>query len=117
MIMNETRTRSRTGIGTREIVDVIEAVGDVGGDLHPRGPRDKIGEAGIPAVTEAVGDAGAGNKFVDEEDDGAGDGGTEEFDEAAVVAPADHGEAAAELREVHLLAEVAARNNNISVAD
>jgi len=34
-----------------------------------------------------------------------------------VVAPADDGEAAAELREVDLLAEFAARDNNISVAD
>jgi len=64
--MNEARTGSRTGIGTGEIVDVIEAVRDVGSDLHPGGPRDEIGEAGIPAVPEAIGEAGAGDKFVDE---------------------------------------------------
>lgn len=94
VIMNETRTGSRTGVGTGEIVDVIEAMRDVGGDLHPRGPRDEIGVARVPAVAEAVREAGPGDKFIDEKDDGAGDGGAEELDEAAVVTPADDGEAA-----------------------
>lgn len=98
-------------------MDVIEAMRDVGGDLHPRGPRDEIGVARVPAVTEAIGEAGAGDKFVNEKDDAAGDGGAEELDEAAVVTPADDGEAAAELQEVDLLAEVAARDNNVTVAD
>jgi len=65
--------------------------------MHPRGPRDEIGEAGISTVTEAVSEAGAGDKFVNEEDDGAGDEGNEEFNKATMVAPANDGEATVDL--------------------
>lgn len=93
-------------------MDVIEAMSDVGGDLHPRGPCDEISVARVPTVTETVGGAGVRDKFVNEKDDVVGDGGTEELDEAAVVTPADDGEVAAKLREVNLLAKVAARNKH-----
>ncbi|WVY93805.1 hypothetical protein V8G54_032893 [Vigna mungo] len=49
--------------------------------------------------------------------DAAGDGGTEELDEAAVVTPADDGGATTELWEVDFLAKVAARDNNIATVD
>lgn len=115
MIVNESGFGIRTGAG--EIVDVIETVRHVGCDLHPRDPRLEIGEARVPAVAEAVGEAGAGDELVDEEDDGAGDRRAEEFHEAAVVAPADEREAATELRKINLLAEVAARNDDVALAN
>ncbi|KAM1060485.1 hypothetical protein ACFX2B_024860 [Malus domestica] len=43
-----------------EVVDVIEAVGEVGGDLHPREPRRQ------DSVARAVGEVGAGDEFVNE---------------------------------------------------
>ena len=98
-------------------MDVIETVRHVGRDLHPRDPRVEIGEARVPAVAEAVGEAGAGDELVDEEDDGARDRRAEEFQEAAVVTPADEGEAAAELRDINLTAEVAARNDDFAVTN
>lgn len=115
MIVNESGFGIRTGAG--EIVDVIETVRHVGRDLHPRDPRVEIGEARVPAVAEAVGEAGAGDELVDEEDDGARDRRAEEFQEAAVVTPADEGEAAAELRDINLTAEVAARNDDFAVTN
>lgn len=112
-IVNKTELRNGAG----EIVDVIESVCHVGCDLHPRGPRVESGEARVSAVTEAVGEAGAGDEFVDEEDGSAGDGGTEEFDETAVVAPADEGEAVAKLREVEVAADGATGDDGVAVAE
>lgn len=114
-VVNE--AESGIGIGAGEVVDVIDAVCDVGRDLHPRGPRVELGEARVSAVAEAIGEAGAGDEFVDEEDGGAGDGGAEEFDEAAVVAAADEGEAATEVGEVELAAEGAAGDDGVAVAE
>ncbi|KAM1826296.1 hypothetical protein ACFX13_025661 [Malus domestica] len=49
-----------------EVVDVIEAVGEVGGDLHPREPRRQDSVAWVLPVAEAVGEVGAGDEFVNE---------------------------------------------------
>lgn len=56
------RNRTKTG----EIVDVIEAVSEIGSNLHPQGPYRKIGEARVLSFLEAISEAGAGNKLVDE---------------------------------------------------
>ncbi|KAM1584258.1 hypothetical protein FF2_037207 [Malus domestica] len=49
-----------------EVVDVIEAVGKVDGDLHPGEPRRLDSVARILPVTEAVGQVGVGDEFVNE---------------------------------------------------
>lgn len=106
-----------TGTGAGGIVDVIEAVSEIGGDMHPRGPGGEISEARVPAIAEAIGEAGAGDELVDEVNVVAGDGSAEEFDEAAVVATADEGEAVTELREVHVAAKLALENDDVAVAN
>lgn len=81
---------------TGRVVHVIEAIGDVGGDLHAGEPRGQNGEFGVVRVAEAVGKVGALDVFVDEVDVGAGERGTEELDEAGVVGFGDLGEAVVE---------------------
>ncbi|KAM2695738.1 hypothetical protein EV1_040207 [Malus domestica] len=49
-----------------KMVDVIEAVGEVGGNLHPREPRRHDSVAWILPVAEAVGQVGTGDEFVNE---------------------------------------------------
>lgn len=78
------------------VVDVLEALREVGGDLHAGEPGGERGEAGVPAVAEAVGEGGAGDVVVDEVDAVGGEGGAEELRDAAVVALADGGEAGGE---------------------
>lgn len=67
MVVNKSRTR------TGEIVDVVEAVSEIGSDLHPRRPCRETGEARIVPVAEAIGEAGSGGELVDEVDVAAGD--------------------------------------------
>lgn len=92
MIMDETGTRTRTS----EIVNVIETVSEIGGNQHPRGPRGEICEARISAITKAIGEASSRDKLVNEINIIAGDGSSEEFNETAVVTPADKSEAVTE---------------------
>lgn len=84
------------GGGGGMLVDVLEAVGNVGSDLDAGSPGCERSEAGISRVAEAVGEAGAGNEFVDEIDVVIGEGGAEEASEAAVVGPAEGSETGAE---------------------
>ncbi|KAM1789800.1 hypothetical protein ACFX12_033924 [Malus domestica] len=49
-----------------EVVDVIEAVGEVGGDLHLGKPRRQDSVARILLVAEAIGQVGTSDEFVNE---------------------------------------------------
>lgn len=79
------------------IVDVVQSVGDIGGDSDPRHPIGEDGEIRVEGIAEAIGEIGAGDVIVDEVDVRGGDGGALESDEAGVVAAADDGEAVGEL--------------------
>lgn len=95
----------------------IESVCEIGGDLHPRDPRREIGEARVPAIAEAIGEACTLDVIVHEVNVVAGNRSSEEFHEAAVVAPANDGEAVTEFRDVHLAAEFSLENDDVSVAN
>lgn len=105
------------GVESRAVVDVIEAVREVGGDLQAREPCGQDGVARVVWVAEALGEAGSGDELVDEVDVAPGEGRAEELDEAAVVAPRDEGEAVLELREVDRAAGLALENDGVFAAD
>lgn len=86
------------GVEAGEMVDVIEAVSEIGSDLHPRNPSGEIGEARVQRVSQAISEINTANEFIDEVNVVTGDGSAEEFNQAAMVAPADNGEAISELR-------------------
>ncbi|CAB4270513.1 unnamed protein product [Prunus armeniaca] len=85
------------GVVAGQVVHVIEAISEVGGDLRAGEPRGQNGEVGVVRVAEAVGKVGAGDVFVDEVDVVTGEGGTEELDEAGVVGFGDLGEVVVEV--------------------
>ena len=72
---------------------------EVGGYLDPRDPGVEDGEVRVSRVSEAIGEA--------DSDEKVGDGGAEEIDDANVVAPADDGNALAEVGVVDLVEAVA----------
>lgn len=74
------------------VVDVVETVGKVCGDLHSRDPSGEDREARVLLVAEDLGERPAAGEFVDEVDVFARDGRAEETDDSRVVAPADDGE-------------------------
>jgi len=112
MVMDEIDVQ--TGL----VVNVIEAVSEICGDLHSRHPRGEDGEVHVVFVAEAVGEGGAVvDEVVDEVDVVAGDGGAEELDDADVVAAADDGEELLELWSLELAAELALEDNDIGAAE
>lgn len=78
------------------VVDVLEALREVGGDLHAGEPGGERGEVGVSGIAEAVGEGGACDVVVDEVDAIGGEGSAEELRDAAVMALADGGEAGGE---------------------
>lgn len=79
------------------VVDVIEAVSEIGGDLHSRHPRVEHREVNVPRVPETIRKVGTVDELVHEVDVVAGDGCAEELDDADVVAAAHDGEEFTEL--------------------
>lgn len=62
MVVNEVRLQPRT------MVDVIESVSEVGGDLHPRKPGGEHGEAWIFGVSKTIHKIRSNNEIIDEID-------------------------------------------------
>lgn len=104
-------------VQTGFVVNVIEAVSEIRGDLHSGHPRGEDGEVRVVLAAEAVGEAGSVDEVVDEVDVVAGDRGAEEFDDADVVAAADDGEEVLELRGLELAAELALEDNDVGAAE
>lgn len=100
-------------VEARVVVDVLERLSDVGGDLDSRDPGGEDGEVGVSRVPEAVGEVGTGGVDVDEVEVLAGDSGAKQPDEADVVAPADLEEETVELRLVDSEAEFAADDDSV----
>lgn len=111
MIVNE------IGIGSAAIVDVIEPVGDVSGDLHTRDPGGEYGEIRVFGVPEAVGEIDAGDVVVDEVGIITGERDADEFDEAAVMAPAYEGESTAEIMRIDRRAELPLEDDDVLLAE
>lgn len=55
-----------SGVETRTMVDVIEAVREVGGDLHPRNPGGEDGKIGVSRIPETFREACSGDEFVNQ---------------------------------------------------
>ncbi|QHN95084.1 uncharacterized protein DS421_18g606480 [Arachis hypogaea] len=98
------------------VVNVIEAVSDIGGHLHSREPSRQHREVSVDLVPKAIGEVGAVDELVDEVDVVAGDGRAEELDDADDMAPADQGEPLPELRGLELPAELALEDDDVSTA-
>lgn len=49
-----------------EMVDVIEPVGEISRDLHPRKPRRQFREARIQSISQTIGEIHTANKLIDE---------------------------------------------------
>lgn len=78
------------------VVDVLEALRKVAGDLYAGHPGGEWGEARVSLVAKAVSEGGPGYEFVNEVDAVDGNGSSEEPDDAAVMALADSGELCSE---------------------
>lgn len=70
-------------------MNVVEAVGYIRRDLHTRDPSGENREIRVDFVPQARAQVGSLHEFVDEVDVLAGDGDSEEFDDAREVALAD----------------------------
>lgn len=77
------------GIEARLVVDVVEGLRKVGGDLHSGEPGGEEGEAGVVGVAEAGGQTGPRNVRVNQIDVVAGGGDAHEGNDARVVALAE----------------------------
>jgi len=104
-------------VQTGFVVNVIECVSEIRGDLHSRHPRGENGEARVVLVAETIGEAGAVDEVVDEVDVIAGDGGAKEFDDADVVAATDDGEQLLELIGLEFADELALEDNDVCSAE
>lgn len=104
-------------IETRIVVNIIESLREVGGDLHSGGPRGQHCEIGVVFVSQTGGEARAVNEFVDQEDVVAGDGGAEELDDGGVVATAEHGESLLQFWGFEFAAELALENDDVFAAE
>lgn len=104
-------------VQTGFVVNVIESVREIRGDLHSRHPRGENSEARVVLVAETIGEAGAVDEVVDEVDVVAGDRGAEEFDDADVVAAADDREELLELIRLEFAAELALEDNDFGSAE
>lgn len=78
------------------MVDVLEALSKVAGDLYAGDPGGERGEVRVSFVAKAVGEGGPCYEVVNEVDAVSGKGSSEESDDAAVMALADRGEAGRE---------------------
>lgn len=96
------------------VVDVLEALSDVGGDLNAGEPGSERGEAGVLGVPEAPEEAGAGDVAIDDVDIVICEGGAEELHDAAMMAPAKGGDAGGQHGGV--AEEGAAEHNGIAAA-
>ena len=105
-------------VQTGFVVNVIEAVSEIRGDLYSRHPRGENGEVRVVFVAEAVGEGGAvADEVVDKVDVVTGDGGTKEFDDADVVAAADDGEELLELVGLEFAAKLALEDNDVGATE
>lgn len=95
------------------MVNVIEAVRQIRGDLHSGNPGGEHGETPVPGISQTVGEVGAVDEVVDEKNVDAGDGSAEELNYAAVVASANNGKELSEVGHVDAAAELALENEDV----
>lgn len=105
------------GFQSSAMVDVVEAVSEVRRDLHPRQPRGQNGEARVSRVSQALSEIHAVDELVREVDVIPGERRADQLDQARVVAPADRGESAGNLRRVNLATELSLEDDGVRAAE
>lgn len=88
------------------MVDVIKAVSEVRRDLHSREPGRENREARVFRVSKTTSKVRSRNEFVHEVDVVSGGGSAEKLDQATMVAPANRGEPALQLWQLHRTAKL-----------
>lgn len=111
MVVDEIRVQAG------EMVHVIKTVGKISRDLHPREPRRQISEAGIQTISKTISEIHTANILIHKINIITGDRCSEKFDQATMMAPANHSKPISELRQVHGTAKLALENQNILVAN
>ncbi|KOM49395.1 hypothetical protein LR48_Vigan08g022200 [Vigna angularis] len=99
------------GVQTDFVVNVIECVSEIRGDLHSRHPCGENGEARVVPVAETIGEVGAVDEVIDEVDVVTKDESVEEFDDANVVAAVDDEDQLLELIRLEFADELALEEN------